>query len=150
MPFKNEDFPRVQFRSGDELDRELAARADKGRSIHAVAKRDLERYYELLGHSIPTFTVNEAMLIVDALNGVLLRAESISILWANVADGIRHDGLAEKWEVDGATLVERLRNLTYFEAMAIGDAVERSWSGDYHATDMRERVVAVGLAKADA
>lgn len=117
--------PQVNFRAGGLLPA-LEARTDTGSSIARTASRDLDRYYTLLAREVPTFTEGEGSLIVDALNGTLTEPHTASLLWANIADALE-DGLAEKWHVDGAALVERLRKLTPFQSLAVADAAERFW-----------------------
>lgn len=117
----------ISFASRD-LERELAARteADSQAARSLTAKRDLERYYETLRRSLPTFTEQEATLIVDALNGTILEPNTVTLLWANVDDHNRlYDG---SLPMDVAALVARLRGLSYAECMALADAVERFWS----------------------
>ncbi len=138
-------YPRIQFRSSEILDRELAARSDESLSVHTVAKRDLERYYEMLQRSLPSFTQGEAMLLVDVLNGTLHLSYSMHLIWAEVSDALK-EGYAEKWEVDGTALVEKLRELTPFECMAVADAVERAWnSTTYQVSNLEEKVRQIGL-----
>lgn len=151
--------PRIQFRatkSGKELEERTSLPQDikpteKDALISDTAERDLERYYAVLKLTlarIPTFTESEAMLLVDSLNGYLLTPEMPHLLWANVADAIHMDGLDKKWDVDGAALINRLREMTPFEQLAISDAVERAWQSEtYQVSNMEEKVRAVGLVK---
>lgn len=140
---------KVQFYEAGPLKSDLEERVGGGlTSSHSgVAKRDLERYYEMLKRSLPTFTLGEAVLLVDVMNGHIVMPYSVSLLWAEVSDALP-DGYAEKWGVDGPALVERLRKLTPFECMAVADAVERAWnSASYQVTNMEEKVRKVGLVR---
>jgi hypothetical protein len=123
---------KVQFYDSGSLQSAIISRTSEERpvSISMVAKRDLERYYEVLRKSLPKFSVGEASLLVDALNGCQFEPYSISMLWANVSDAVK-EGYGKKWEVDGSAFVERLRAFSYAECMATVDAVERFWSGPY-------------------
>lgn len=136
----------IQFRDRD-LEPQLDARAAHGNGRGGVASRDLARYYELLRRSLPTFTREEAGAICDACNGTLWEPWSMSLLWADVADC---EGLGEKWGIDQAALVARLRGLTYPELVATADAVERFWtsSGTYAISDTDDALVACGLVAA--
>lgn len=116
----------IQFRAG-ELRTALEGRASASLSVDLVAKRDLGRYYTLLDAVRPTFSEAEASLILDACNGIVWDQRSVGFLWAEVADGIKLDGLDEKWGVDGGALVKRLRALPFAELQAIADASERWW-----------------------
>lgn len=117
-------------------------------SIHDVARRDLERYYEMLRRNLPTFSMEEALLLVDVENGHIVMPEMVSMLWAEVQDAL-DEGYAEKWHVDGPTLVKRLRALTPFQCMAIADAIERVWHISSTSSDdnMEAIVRAVGMVK---
>jgi hypothetical protein len=135
------------FRAGP-LRADLDARTPADQSFVETVRRDLTRYYFLLPRALPTFSDAEASLIVDALNGTIFHPETIGLLWAEIDEAVRNAGLAEKWRVDGAALVSRLRDLSFVEALAIVDAVERFWRGPYRQEGpMRERLLAVGLVK---
>lgn len=109
-----------------ELDAAMALRGDNRSQTMA---QDLGRLYALYDRALREIdlTENEAMLIVDALNGVLIGADAGALLWANIEDSIRLDGLDEKWSVDGPALVEKLQAMTATQAMAVLDAAERFW-----------------------
>lgn len=113
----------------------------RGDSRSGVINRDLERLYALYARALREvdLTIDEACLIVDVLNGSLMDANTACLLWASVEDGIRLDGLAEKWGVDGAKLVEKLRGLNDIQALALVDAGERFWQARGEG-EMKERV----------
>lgn len=136
--------PQIQFRAIGELANELERRTENGKPASEIARRDLERYYEMLKRSLPKFSFNEAQLMVDVFNGTLIQPFTVQLLWAEVSDAVE-EGYAEKWEVDGTALVQKLRSLSSFECMAVADAIERIWRGDYHITDMDEQIRASGL-----
>ncbi len=131
----------ISFRPGPELGPLIDGR---GEQAGLVAKRDLERYYHLLDHELRriNLTEGEAMLLCDACNGLIFEPYSIPLLWANVDDAIRLDGLDAKWHVDGPELVAKLRALTRGQAFAVVDAIERFWREPNAEGQMR----AVGLS----
>ena len=143
----------ISFRPGEVRD-DLIARTDDGaddetgKRLSETARRDLERYYTLLRMSLPTFTVAEASLLCDAMNGTITEPHTASLLWANVADAL-DDGLAEKWDVDGEALVRRLRALSPFEQLAVADACERFWRrvGSGSGATPAEMLLNIGLAR---
>ena len=140
----------IKFRADKQLTPQLQERAGETfvPSPDLVAQRDLERYYLMLKFALPTFSMAEAMLIVDAMNGIILEPMTIQLLWANVADAIELDGLDQKWHVDGKSLIQRLRGLSRVEHMALFDAIERAWnSATYRIDSMEERVRKVGLVR---
>ena len=121
---------------------ELEKRGQRSPTIN----RDLERLYTLYDRALRrvNLTVDEACLIVDALNGTLHDVRSGTRFWIGVQDAIELDSLHEKWGVDGNALVEKLKNLDDLTAMAIVDAVERFWNGEkYRNMDIREAVAEV-------
>lgn len=97
-----------------------------------VVSRDLDRLYSLYRRAIGSLdlTVQEASLLLDALNGSIYDVATAPMLWAAVEDRISFDRLDEKWGVDGPALVEKLKALTDVQALAIIDAGERYWYGD--------------------
>lgn len=52
---------------------------------------------------------------------------SLSHLWAEIADAVSLDRLDEKWEIDGAALVEKIRASGILGQTALIDASERWW-----------------------
>lgn len=149
--------PLIQFRAIDQMAQQLETRTQmyggevvdkqKDRLLSETARRDLDRYYEMLARSLPKFSEEEAMLLADVLNGTMHMPYSVSLLWAEISDALR-EGYAEKWSVDGPVLVEKLRKLTPFECMAVADAIERAWnSPTYQVSDMGDRLRNVGLVK---
>ncbi|NPV72156.1 MAG: hypothetical protein HPY55_16240 [Firmicutes bacterium] len=108
---------------------ELAREIDSRGPRSEVIRRDLERLYRLYRYAIRQVSLSpeEACLIVDALNGALMDADSAPMLWAEVEDGIRLEGLDAKWGVDGQALIEKLRALDRLTCLALVDAAERFW-----------------------
>ncbi len=141
--------PQIQFRAVGPLTDELESRSEVGKPASEVARRDLGRYYVLLARSLPQFTLEEAMLLVNALNGHLTMPETAHLLWAEVEGFVvsqlgDEDSYPNKWD----SLILRLKKLTPFEQLAVADAVERAWNASaYHLSDMSERLLAVGLVR---
>jgi hypothetical protein len=132
-------YSKIQVHPGKELAEQLSRRGD----INSVARRDLTRYYDLLTSALPTLSVEEALLLCDALNGVLLREPGT--LWGNIAT--LEDGGFEKWGVDRAAFLSRLARFSLLEELAVIDAVERAWNAPENSVDLRKRVILVGLVK---
>lgn len=110
----------------EEVEKQIALR---GENRSATINRDLERLYAMYERTIQEtpLTLAEGCLLVDCLNGSLMDARTAGLLWANIEDGIKYDGLDEKWELDGKAFVDKLRGLTTFQCMALIDAAERFW-----------------------
>ncbi len=115
----------------------LAEVSSRGDNRSGIISRDLERLYTLYRRALAQvpLTVEEACLIVDALNGAKLEADTARLLWAEIEDACHLDHLDEKWQVDGRALVQKLRELNEIQAMALVDAAERFWE----ASDAGER-----------
>ena len=116
------------------LDPALIATLDlRGDNRSDRVAQDLTRYYRLLAETRPTlrerFQPAELALILDACNGWWITSpEDCRSVWHNVEDAIRLDALDTKWAVaDGVGLVQRLRDLTWLESLALCDAIERFW-----------------------
>ncbi len=139
---------QVNFRLAN-LQPELEARSDGDIGV-ADVRRVMERYFATLRQELQQVQLSEAeaSLLVDALNGVLFEPpETARLLWAEVDDAIRLDGLDRKWGVDSQALIERLRRLTFAQALAVVDAVERAWKILPESDDRRATLRAVGLVR---
>lgn len=108
-----------------EVLKELDARGPRS----TIINRDLDRLYTLYRRALAQvgLTTREALLIADALNGILMNVTTVPLFWAQVQDAITLEHLDRKWQVDGQALVEKLRNLNEIQALAIIDAAERFW-----------------------
>lgn len=118
--------PKITIYLPDSLLPEILARGD---NRSGIISRDLERLYTLYSRALATIPLqlNEAYLIVDALNGTLMDANTAKLLWAEIEDSIKLDHLDKKWQVEGKALVEKIRNLNEIQSLAIIDAAERFW-----------------------
>jgi hypothetical protein len=127
---KPETSPRVAMRLG-ELAPTVDARADHEVSNETRAdaiRRMVERYEWVTEADRPKLSVGEWKLICDALNGTRFHsAEHLRMIWGEVADAIKLDALDKKWDVSGAALTKRLRELSAGQLVATIDAVEQFW-----------------------
>jgi hypothetical protein len=126
MPDPN-DYPTIQFNATPVIDK-IRARENRGRSEHQTARRDLARYYKMLGSERPAFPHEQASVLCDMLNGVVLEPvdHAPQLLQIEVQDA--PDQLFEKWGVDRGRLEKRVADLSFAEALATIDAVERFWA----------------------
>ena len=124
----------VSFWMRPELDEELSARGDnRSHIIH----RDMERLYTLYRRTLREVSLSlpECWFIVDMLNGSLMDANTAGLLWASAEDACSMDGLDKKWQVDGKAFVQKLKNLSSIQALALIDAAERFWQANTGAAD---------------
>src|SRR5690349_5628007 len=106
--------PPVTFRDRA-LESRIQERVD-GRlndSLGLVAKRDLERYYDLLELELrqAPLALAEACLVCDALQGVSIVDDRWQALWADIGDAIRLRHLHEKWGIDPASAERLVENV---------------------------------------
>lgn len=120
-------------------------------SIHTVARRDLERYYKAIPYTLYCINLRygEAMALIDILNGYLMQPEIPHMLVPNIEYGIRYEGIAEKWDIDGDAFLAKLKRLSPIECLVLNDAVERWWGEQYHVEGetQEERCIRVGLIR---
>jgi hypothetical protein len=93
------------------------------------------------------FSVGEAFLIVDALNGVVTTEADYPYFWTGIEDAIDLDGLDAKWQVDRDALMAKLRDLSPDHCLAIVGAANRFWSSGYAKLNSEEILRRVGLVK---
>lgn len=125
-------YKRINVTLPERVYDEVMDRVRGSRERSATIARDLDRLYTLYRYALRAvpLTAGEACLLCDVLAGTLMDASSATMLWAEVADGIQLDGLADKWGVDGDALVARLKGLDRLTCLALVDAAERFWAGD--------------------
>lgn len=117
----------------------LSALEERG-MLGPTVNRDLGRLYFLYDRALRRLdlTVEEACLIVDALNGTIHDNRTALMFSFGVEDAIDLDGLDEKWGVDGKALKEKLSTLDEITCMAVVDAAERFWYNEkYRNKDIR-------------
>jgi len=121
-------------------------------SLGLIAKRDLRRYYDLIGAALPDLDLSpaEACLVCDALVDAQISDDRWLRLWAEVADGARDGSLGTKWGLSPNAverLVERVRLLPPSGRAALCDAAERFWIVMRHKpkTPVRDALISVGL-----
>ncbi len=110
-----------------------------------------ERYQAIVAAHTPTMSEAEWCAVCDALNGHYVEAgdglTGIRYAWACVEDC---DGLGDKWGIDQAALVARLRAMPLADLVAMAEVVQRFWQRtDLPAREALERAGArIASAKA--
>lgn len=122
-------FEAVHVTLPPDVFKEVSSRVRGSRDRSATIARDLNRLYDLYKLALlgVQLTTAEACLVCDALNGTWMDVGSADTLWAEVADGIRLNGLDQKWGVDGEALIAKLKGLDRLTCLALVDAAERFW-----------------------
>jgi len=91
-------------------------------TVNAGTAYTLESFPALYRHTLLTelkgkFSRAELPLMLDVCNGLSLNPGLAGQhILADASDGIALDGLAQKWDVDGAAFIARLRALSIFQA----------------------------------
>ena len=155
MNEREEKLPtQIVFRIDERLAAKIADRAERHGGVNFAARIHLERYYYLLAAELRTlrgrFGLGELGLLADVANGWLVEPHTIPSLHYLAEDGIALDRLDTKWQLeDPAGLIEKLRGLSYGQAAALVDALERWWAQPAPAASA-EGFAAVGLVPAAA
>lgn len=110
----------------------IAARAGQPPNTSGAISQTIERYAVILTRQRAelrkALSADEQALILDAVNGSLFYSYSIDMLWAEIADACELDHLDQKWNVDGAALVAKVRGAGIAGQAAIIDGAERWWN----------------------
>ena len=120
----------VSLRLGD-LEPKVLRRKPDGRALGGVVRRDLTRYYGVLGDSLRRvkFSPEEAHCVVMALWGHDLDSGSYRFLWAEVEQRIREGN--NEFVPNGCDtdlLLAGLRALPHGALMAVLDAADQYWA----------------------
>lgn len=109
----------------------IVAARDDGNTSGAISEI-IERYNAILARERAELrnqlSPNEMALIIDVTNGSLFYSYALGLLWAEVSDGIALERLDQKWEIDGADLVEKVKAAGIAGQAALIDACERWWN----------------------
>lgn len=140
----------VSFRAGD-LIRDLTPRIAAGETPGPVARRHLHRYYALLATTLAgvTFTSAEAHLLTLAADVLLEHAPADSFpshrwLWAALDDATRGKTI----DAVSVALIERVRELSPVESLAVLDALERVQAARSHGLPLTDELLRdVGLLR---
>ena len=127
-----ERIPPVTFRDFI-LEGFLSFRQKEGESLGIVAKREIERYYDLLdagtGDLDRVFSLKELKLILFACKDVTWSgvAKNARYLQFEVRDAIEHKDAAKHHGIDGQELLKKLAALAPHQVAALTDVIEMFW-----------------------
>jgi hypothetical protein len=104
-----------------------------------------DRYLEVVAQDMPALSQNEWVALIDYYNGTDRGPISVQCLAHDVREGIEMDGLADRWEIDGDDLCNRLLAMTFGQRTAIMEVIDRFWS-EYggKSVDRAEALAAIG------
>ena len=144
---------RVTVYRSEALDRALDGRwtRDGVYGLSGLLAAVAERYAMIVRHELVEhvrLSTAEWSLVCDALNGVWMQdAVGAGHIRLEIADAVRGDDLAAKWEVDGVDLLRRLDELEAPAVLAIVDVVERfwTWSGQHPHGPLADFLRSIGI-----
>lgn len=95
----------------------------------AIVTGIIERYTEACRRELPRdWSRGEWLAMMDMLNATMIEPLTIAHLDHEVEDAIKLDHLDDKWHIDGAEFLGRVRALCYGARMAICDLAQRYWA----------------------
>jgi hypothetical protein len=110
----------------------LSIRTPSTSSRSEMMNAIVHRYDHICRANLPSFDRREWLLLVESLNGTLLRTHPASapttLLWLLVEDACNIVGADRKFGIDRQTFTEKLRAFSDVQAIALFDAVERYWA----------------------
>jgi hypothetical protein len=107
----------------------------------------VRRYVEIVRRMMPTFSLLQWCAMVDCLRGTTFDVISVGGIPMTLSD---EPDLAERWDIDLAMLVRRVRALRFVELVSVVDVIERLGDVDLgSADDLRERLQAAGARIVD-
>ena len=113
----------IPTNSASALHRLLSMHGDD--EISATLERAADRYLNVIGHSLPDFSVAEWCMMFDCLMGTWVSDETmVMVLGDEILKGMELDELDLKWDVDGGRMREVLPTLSYAEQQAVAEMVE--------------------------
>lgn len=116
---------KMSIYAAPSVDEALAHNGGGRNRSHRLAQI-ADRYTEILRRAgLPDFSGAEWSLMRDAMNSTLNEpAALIRHVAAGIEDAILLDGLAEKWDVSAADLLDRLRGLSFSQRVALVEKIE--------------------------
>lgn len=125
---------------------DIEKRTNEMISIHQVGNRDLGRYYTLLKYALKevALTENEAMCIVDSLNGTMFLDNTIRLLYATIEDAFKFENTHLKYNINADELIEKLKKASNGYLFALVDAVELFWENKED-IELIEKLKKVGI-----
>ncbi|MGI4787497.1 MAG: hypothetical protein ACRYFS_01460 [Janthinobacterium lividum] len=122
----NEDFYAI-------MPEHLVAAMDARGARKAVIVRDLARYYGLLKQGMRSidglFTSNELHFLAEISTSSVFDADYTETLVYSIEDSLMDIGV--KWEVDGPSLLDKVRSLDQIALYALMDSTEQFWTRNF-------------------
>lgn len=95
----------------------------------AIVTAIIERYAEACRRELPRdWSRAEWLAMMDMLNATMIEPLTIAHLDHEVEDAIRMEHIDDKWHLDGAAFLARVRALCYGARLAVCDLALRYWA----------------------
>ena len=121
---------KIAISVGEELDRYLTTRLPVGGNVSGALNTLAQRYAEIVSLSLPRFSLNEWMMLFDALGSTYNPWYLDELTLPEIVRmAVERYGLGDKWRLDGSAFALRLESLNFCESVAVRDAADRFWSG---------------------
>ncbi|MGH2367596.1 MAG: hypothetical protein ACRDI2_05300 [Chloroflexota bacterium] len=108
----------------------LAQAVDGWENRSGRLNRIAERYLDIVQRECPVLTEAEWCAVCDALNGYWMEGGDnlgVRLMWAEIDDADRLNGLGVKWSIDAQALATRVQEMRVAEQVAVAEVVERFW-----------------------
>jgi hypothetical protein len=150
---------KLQVRLDEENTAEVLRRKGLGLSESDVARRALSDHFALLRLSLPTFTLEEAIVITQALKEFSVTTLQMASLLGDWVERQIEEGFpVPEDEVNVSVLLARLKGLSLAACLAVLDAVRQYWAktppsdegpGGRHPGDSPKVLHEIGLISAE-
>jgi hypothetical protein len=143
----------LQVRLDEGNTAEVLRRKGLGQKEATIVRSALSDHFALLRQSLPTFTIEEAIVIVEALKEFTVTKTKQASLIGDWVERQIEEGIPIQEDVVNSTvLIERLKGLSLTACLAVLDAVQQYWAktppGERHPR-LPDTFVEVGLISAE-
>lgn len=143
-------YKNVSFALDDRLKKELELRKNDMESEGQIFKEFSNGFLMICRESLRrlNLTEDEATCLVDCFVGIIREYGYAHLIWANVEDAFKFEGLDQKYNLD-YSFIEKLKSLDVGTCVAVLDAVKRFWLLNLNSADKSrtEQLIDVGLLK---
>lgn len=134
--------PRKSIYLSDEVMPIIAC--DEARGFSSRLTGIITDWHSIIADAMPELTLNEWLFLMDMLNGVVLEVRHATFLANDVAESGLHDGLSEKFELDGMKFAKTIDKLPLAGKIAIHDVAYRFWQRHGIVSDWTEVLTKCG------
>lgn len=121
--------PKDETHASIYLSRGLRSLRDRSVPVELSDRLDeiVSIYQELVQRERPTLSISEWCALTDLLNSTQLSVHTVRCLWYSVEDAGQMDGLGTEWDIDIPSLVQRLREMSFGQLVAVVETAMGYW-----------------------